>query len=170
MPRHIKLKIMGCCVCPDTLNWTLLCKFTKWCKFSNHIKVKLCEKKLHKKRPAFIQVCIKWCTNNMFSPKCVNLNCCLHDTSMSVSFLLHLQGWEVMPQFVLLAAYYREDVLMSKNVLFHSCLDFILFFLSLSDSNDQYIDVCYVEEWIVWEVCEFSFPILNKTWKCRAYT
>ena len=33
-----------------------------------------------------------------------------------------------MPQSVLLAAYYREDVLMSKNVLFHSCLDFILFF------------------------------------------
>ena len=169
MLHHVKLKIMGYCVCPVTLNWTLLCKFIQWCKFSSHIKMKLRERKLHKKRPAFIQVCIKWCTNNMFSPKCVNLNCHSHDTSMSVSFLLHLHGWEFMPQFTLLAACYREDILMSKNVLFHSCLDFILFFLSLSDLSDQYVDVCYVEEWIVWKIYEFSSPILNKTWKCRAY-
>ena len=120
---------MGYCVCPVTLNWTLLCKFIKWCKFSSHIKVTLRNKKLCKNRPAFIQVCIKWCTNIMFSPKCVNLNCCSHDTSMSASFLLHLHGWEVMPQFMLLAAYYREIILMSKNVLFHSCLDLILFFV-----------------------------------------
>jgi len=50
-----------------------------------------------------------------------------------------------MLHFMLLAAYYTEDILMSKNVLFHSCLDFILF-LSLSDFSDQYVDVCYVEE------------------------
>jgi hypothetical protein len=88
-------------------------------------------KELAKKRSALIQVCIKWCTNNMLLPKCVNLNCCSHDTSM-LSFLLHLHGWDVMPRIMLLAVYNREDCLMKKCVLFHSCLDFILF-LSLSD-------------------------------------
>lgn len=125
MLHRVKLKIMGWCVCPFTLNWTLLCKFTKWCKFSNHIKVKLYEKKFHKKRPAFIQVCIKWCTNNMFSLKCVNLNCYSRDTSMSVSFLLYLHGWEVMLQFMLLAAYYREDVLMSYFI--HAWISYLFF-------------------------------------------
>ena len=51
---RVKLKSMGYCVCPVTLNWILLCKFMKWFKFSSHIKVKLCKKKLHK----MIPVCV----------------------------------------------------------------------------------------------------------------
>jgi hypothetical protein len=40
--------------CQIALNRTLLGKFEKWSKLSSHVKAKLCIKKWHKTRPAFL--------------------------------------------------------------------------------------------------------------------
>jgi len=42
-------------LCQIALNWTLSCKFEKWCKISSCIEVKSHKKNLHKKRPALQQ-------------------------------------------------------------------------------------------------------------------
>ena len=40
------------CLCQITLNQKSSLKFEKWCKFSSHVKAKMCKKESHKTRPA----------------------------------------------------------------------------------------------------------------------
>jgi hypothetical protein len=48
-------------LCQITLNWKLLHKFAKWCKFSSRIKAKSCKQKLLTTRPACSTICSIGC-------------------------------------------------------------------------------------------------------------
>ena len=54
------------CLCQIGLNWTVSCKFKKWCRMLSHIKAKSCKRRLRKRDlPVFTILVVMTLTSDM---------------------------------------------------------------------------------------------------------